>query len=163
MTAYRIIKTLITLPFLVSCLSMAVNATDNNLCQKTWNDVDQAEEIIQHLSPYCELESKEQNYKLQAIMFSNECKRFEGSEGGDCFYIRECTGDFDTATSSPAIYNIPDFIESVCRPGDEKLTLMDESSGSRHGVEAYIECKEGKAGNVVLKIGDETAKCSFPF
>lgn len=153
-----------------SFFACAESKVEKDICQQTWKESDQEEFQVKYLSETCRLETEDGKYALQMVLYKKKCRRFEDAPERDCFFVRECGGDFTTRRMSPSVYDKETFIESLCNNTNKKnedYPLLSSDTFSERGdfSQAFISCKPENKKNlaITLKVNQKTKSCKFPF
>ena len=100
----------------------AANALE--LCQNSWETTDREAGIYPHLKSVCVLESTDQSYALEVVLYQKHCQRFEGGAELDCFFVRDCRTDQDQIVSGLTIYDIPEYTAPLCATQEQPMSYL---------------------------------------
>lgn len=137
-----------------------------DVCAKTWSESDAKDVDFYNLAKvHCRLDDPESTKAVEVLRIDGACERFEGAEKTDCFFVRECRGDYENSAMGVPVYNQEQFVQALCRQGvDSRFDLLLGGNLGDINMGAYIECdSKGNHGMIHLSVGKETSVCDFPF
>lgn len=160
-------KTIIKLGIVISSLFISVNAfSKRDVCRGTYSQMEKEEGMAGYVKEVCRLDSKDGHYAIQVVKYVGKCQRWEDALERDCFFVRECGGNYTELRTSPSVYDKKSFIEGICKEDGKKFDLLSSDILGNSGVfaESFISCdssnKEKK--EITLKIDGRIKTCSFP-